>query len=497
MRQGIAAARRRAELRRFPGSSADRSPLARAISAGRRARAVAYLPAPRISGGRYAHPINGFAGVGPPYAGLKVYFAGIFDQPLRAGAARGVPTPTPHPCIEEEAARLLRTFRSSVRAVCEPRFGVPRQRPDGRVRLPGPPGPILPAAGGVMDSAILSLLGAFVLSIIGLFVFIWSLRKGLLVENPAAAGVIFARGEIGRVDDPALAQLGPAFDARGRAARLRARRRCGRTPGPDRGRPLQRLSGVHVRGVRLFLATGGLAGRPHLLDQAARAGLAHQPGMADLRAHPHRPPDGGAVRLDHQCGARGDPVAAAPSAAHPPAGRDLDHAGRRPHQHRHRGRNRRRLGGLVRRHGTPRDPLADRHLRPGRLRARRAARAVHAGQPQGGAPVRQRLVHGGGAAVDLAAVPGGQAARRAHGRAAGHHQLVVWPHCAGPVVHAGQRGRDLLLPAENHRAPGALVQPVHSRLLDAGLLLRAGRRTSPDRRPGPRLAPPRCRSCRA
>ena len=56
-----------------------------------------------------------------------------------------------------------------------------------------------------MDSAILSLLGAFLLSIIGLFVFIWSSRKGLLVENPKAASVIFARGEIGRVDDPALA----------------------------------------------------------------------------------------------------------------------------------------------------------------------------------------------------------------------------------------------------------------------------------------------------
>lgn len=57
-----------------------------------------------------------------------------------------------------------------------------------------------------MDSAILSLLGAFVLSIIGLFVFIWSLRKGLLVENPKAASVIFARGEIGQIDDPALTE---------------------------------------------------------------------------------------------------------------------------------------------------------------------------------------------------------------------------------------------------------------------------------------------------
>lgn len=56
-----------------------------------------------------------------------------------------------------------------------------------------------------MDSAVLSLLGAFVLSIIGLFVFIWSMRRGLLIENPKAASVIFARGEIGKVDDPALA----------------------------------------------------------------------------------------------------------------------------------------------------------------------------------------------------------------------------------------------------------------------------------------------------
>ncbi|HKB55511.1 MAG TPA: cbb3-type cytochrome c oxidase subunit I [Ramlibacter sp.] len=59
-----------------------------------------------------------------------------------------------------------------------------------------------------MDSAILSLLGAFLLSILGLFVFIWSLRQGLLVENPKAASMIFARGEVGRVDDPALAHDG-------------------------------------------------------------------------------------------------------------------------------------------------------------------------------------------------------------------------------------------------------------------------------------------------
>jgi cytochrome c oxidase cbb3-type subunit I len=55
-----------------------------------------------------------------------------------------------------------------------------------------------------MDSTILSLLGAFLLSLMGLFAFIWSLRKGLLVENPIGASVIFAQGEVGRIDDPSL-----------------------------------------------------------------------------------------------------------------------------------------------------------------------------------------------------------------------------------------------------------------------------------------------------
>ncbi|SEB25954.1 cbb3-type cytochrome c oxidase subunit I [Variovorax sp. YR216] len=55
-----------------------------------------------------------------------------------------------------------------------------------------------------MNSTLLSLLSAFLLSIIGLFVFIWSMRRGLLIENPRGASVIFARGEIGKIDDPAL-----------------------------------------------------------------------------------------------------------------------------------------------------------------------------------------------------------------------------------------------------------------------------------------------------
>ncbi|HEY0844441.1 MAG TPA: cbb3-type cytochrome c oxidase subunit I [Noviherbaspirillum sp.] len=47
------------------------------------------------------------------------------------------------------------------------------------------------------------LLSSFVISITGLFVFIWSLRKRFFDENPDAAGVIFGKGEIGHVEDPA------------------------------------------------------------------------------------------------------------------------------------------------------------------------------------------------------------------------------------------------------------------------------------------------------
>lgn len=55
-----------------------------------------------------------------------------------------------------------------------------------------------------MDSGIISLLSAFLISLLALIAFIWSMRKGLFIENPRAAGSIFARGEIGKAGDPAL-----------------------------------------------------------------------------------------------------------------------------------------------------------------------------------------------------------------------------------------------------------------------------------------------------
>jgi len=46
------------------------------------------------------------------------------------------------------------------------------------------------------------LLLSFILSVTGLGIFIWSLRRNMFDDNPEAASVIFSTGEIGRVEDP-------------------------------------------------------------------------------------------------------------------------------------------------------------------------------------------------------------------------------------------------------------------------------------------------------
>ncbi|RJG01054.1 cbb3-type cytochrome c oxidase subunit I [Noviherbaspirillum sedimenti] len=47
------------------------------------------------------------------------------------------------------------------------------------------------------------LLATFILSIVGLFAFIWSLRKGLFDAESSGARTIFSAGEIGRTEEPA------------------------------------------------------------------------------------------------------------------------------------------------------------------------------------------------------------------------------------------------------------------------------------------------------
>ncbi|MFV0284193.1 MAG: cbb3-type cytochrome c oxidase subunit I [Castellaniella sp.] len=52
-----------------------------------------------------------------------------------------------------------------------------------------------------MDTITVLLL-TFILSVTGLGVFIWSLRRNMFDDNPEAASVIFSTGEIGHVEDP-------------------------------------------------------------------------------------------------------------------------------------------------------------------------------------------------------------------------------------------------------------------------------------------------------
>lgn len=54
-------------------------------------------------------------------------------------------------------------------------------------------------------STLVILLSAFVLSVVALMVFIWTQRAGLFDRETPAADVIFARGEVGRIEEPAAA----------------------------------------------------------------------------------------------------------------------------------------------------------------------------------------------------------------------------------------------------------------------------------------------------
>jgi cytochrome c oxidase cbb3-type subunit 1 len=49
------------------------------------------------------------------------------------------------------------------------------------------------------------LLSSFLIAVTALLIFIWSLRKGLMDPDPAAARVIFAPGELGTAEEPSLA----------------------------------------------------------------------------------------------------------------------------------------------------------------------------------------------------------------------------------------------------------------------------------------------------
>ncbi len=58
-----------------------------------------------------------------------------------------------------------------------------------------------------MDFTVSVLLGTFILSMVALFIFIWSMSNGLFGDGIAAATVIFVPNELGKVEDPAATSL--------------------------------------------------------------------------------------------------------------------------------------------------------------------------------------------------------------------------------------------------------------------------------------------------
>jgi cytochrome c oxidase cbb3-type subunit 1 len=337
-----------------------------------------------------------------------------------------------------------------------------------------------------MDSAILSLLGAFLLSIIGLFVFIWSLRKGLLVENPRAASAIL------RAARSAISTTRPWVTPASNASRPRPR------PGdsghlPDEHEIEDRIAAdrssafpvfMFIAFACMWLLFGGIAGLTASLKLHWPDWLVSEAWMTFGRMR--GAPDGGALRLDHQ----------------------------------------RRAGHHHLAHAAPAAPAADR-----RMWVMMGAALINVGIASAIGAIGSGWTDG----MEYLEIPGRSASSRAGlvciigpvlytlvNRKVESLYVSVWYHTAGllwisllfivgklPACTSacsrprptggtattcwacGSR-RSAWAPSttscpRSSRGP-SLVQPVHPGLLDAGLLLRPGRRPPPGGRAGAGLA---------
>jgi cytochrome c oxidase cbb3-type subunit I len=114
-----------------------------------------------------------------------------------------------------------------------------------------------------MDFTVSVLLGTFLLSVAALFVFIWSMAKGLFGDGAAASTEIFAPNELGTVDDPAAtgAQTGGLQHAMGPLANQH--QRMSASEAESRARADQSTSlvvGVSLTLAVVWLVLASLAG---------------------------------------------------------------------------------------------------------------------------------------------------------------------------------------------------------------------------------------------
>ena len=308
-----------------------------------------------------------------------------------------------------------------------------------------------------MDSAILSLLGAFLLSIIGLFAFIWSLRKGLLVENPAAASVIFARGEVGKIDDPALSG--------DEQHKMQAAVHSGAMLAVDATEIADRVDADRSSAFPVFMF---IAFACFWLLIGSFAGLIssfklHEPDWLVQQAWLSF----GRIRSVHLnaviYGWSSNAALAVILWVLPRLLR-------------------------TRLHGAIWAMIGGTFINAGIVAG---VGAIAAGWTDGMEYLEipwqiDIFIFAGFALIILSALYT-QSTGRTHGRSAGHDQLVVRAQCARAVVHPRICGCDLLLSTEDHRTTGGVIQLVAAGLLDTCVFLRTGRWPSPDRRTDTRL----------
>ena len=90
---------------------------------------------------------------------------------------------------------------------------------------------------------------SFLISVLGLFMFVWAQMNGLMRAGPDAAGVIFADGEVGLIEDLSL-----SADARANLQRIE-NAASGRRDGHD-----ARRAAIASELVHRFHETGHLRG---------------------------------------------------------------------------------------------------------------------------------------------------------------------------------------------------------------------------------------------
>jgi cytochrome c oxidase cbb3-type subunit 1 len=140
-----------------------------------------------------------------------------------------------------------------------------------------------------MDFTVSVLLGTFLLSILALFFFVWSMAKGLFGSGQSAATQIFERHELGLVEDPAATarQQGALQQAMDPQAVSRDGMTVGEVAARERAdQSTSLVVGVFLTLAVIWLVLGSLAGLTSSIKLHAPDWLAQYPWLTFGRIRP-------------------------------------------------------------------------------------------------------------------------------------------------------------------------------------------------------------------